>query len=247
MINFDLICEKHSVDPSKIAIAKENITVIKLLQLLCEHGNKTAEYIGVHQATLNKNIKRVLPDINLASVSRRTWYKWALFESGYKKCACCEVIKLTSEFHTDKSKPDLLRNYCSDCSKSKYKNYYENNRDKVIDKVKTYYSSHKEEKAEYSREYQQNNRDIINYHASKRRAAKLQAIAPWADLNKIKQIYENCPEGYQVDHIYPLQGIDSCGLHVETNLQYLTTKDNRSKGNKLPEEVPDIIGILPIL
>lgn len=247
MINFKLICEKHSVDPNKIAIAKENITVIELLQLLCEHGNKTAEYIGVHQATLNKNIKRVLPSIKLASVSRRTWSVWALFECGYKKCACCDVIKATSEFNTDNSKPDLLRAYCSDCSKSKYKDYYSNNKDKVIDKVKEYYSTHKEQKAEYSRNYQINNKEIINFHASKRRAANLQAIPQWADLNKIKEIYANCPEGYQVDHIYPLQGVNSCGLHVENNLQYLTVKDNNTKYNKLPEEVPDIIGILPIL
>ncbi len=214
---------------------------------MCEYENNTAEHIGVHQATLNKSIKKVLPNIKLASVSRRTWYKWALFESGYKKCACCEVIKPVSEFHTDRSKPDLLRNYCSECSKSKYKNYYDKNRDKVIDKSKAYYASHRDERTAYNKQYQQNNRDIVNYHASKRRAVKLQAIAPWANFDKIRQIYENCPEGYQVDHIYPLQGINSCGLHVETNLQYLTTKDNRSKGNKLPEEVTNIIGILPIL
>lgn len=69
--------------------------------------------------------------------------------------------------------------------------------------------------------------------AAKRRANKLNATPKWADLQRIKEIYDNCPEGYHVDHIIPLQGYNVCGLHVETNLQYLTEKENLSKGNKL--------------
>lgn len=64
------------------------------------------------------------------------------------------------------------------------------------------------------------------------RASKVQATPEWADLDKIKEIYNNCPTGYHVDHIAPLNGVYVCGLHVENNLQYLTAKDNCSKGNK---------------
>lgn len=56
------------------------------------------------------------------------------------------------------------------------------------------------------------------------------AYAPNANKEKIKQIYENCPVGYEVDHIIPLS---KGGLHHEDNLQYLTIKENRSKGNKI--------------
>ena len=52
-------------------------------------------------------------------------------------------------------------------------------------------------------------------------------------LEKIKEIYQNRKKGYHVDHIIPLQGENVSGLHVENNLQYLTTKQNLSKGNKL--------------
>lgn len=63
-------------------------------------------------------------------------------------------------------------------------------------------------------------------------AAKLQRTPPWADLEKIRKIYRNCPEGYHVDHIIPLQGELISGLHVESNLQYLPAIENCRKGNK---------------
>ncbi len=51
-----------------------------------------------------------------------------------------------------------------------------------------------------------------------------------ADRNAIKQFYNNCPPGYEVDHIVP---ISKGGLHVLQNLQYLTVKENRQKSNKV--------------
>lgn len=60
---------------------------------------------------------------------------------------------------------------------------------------------------------------------------KKNAVPPWADLEKIKDIYLHCPVGHHVDHIVPLQGKIVSGLHVETNLQYLPAFDNRSKSN----------------
>lgn len=64
------------------------------------------------------------------------------------------------------------------------------------------------------------------------RASKISRTPKWADLNKIKEIYNNCPKGYHVDHIIPLQGELVSGLHVDTNLQYLPAVDNIKKGNK---------------
>ena len=60
----------------------------------------------------------------------------------------------------------------------------------------------------------------------------------WALKNKekIKQIYTNCPVGYHVDHIIPLNNSVVCGFHVESNLQYLTAKENMRKSNKFTLE-----------
>jgi len=65
-------------------------------------------------------------------------------------------------------------------------------------------------------------------HQSKRR----RRIPAWVDMDKIYEIYENCPEGYEVDHIIPLAGKLVSGLHVPENLQYLTRKENAEKSNK---------------
>lgn len=52
------------------------------------------------------------------------------------------------------------------------------------------------------------------------------------EKEKIAEFYDNCPEGYHVDHIIPLQGKHVSGLHTLSNLQYLTAEKNIAKGNK---------------
>ncbi len=67
---------------------------------------------------------------------------------------------------------------------------------------------------------------------SRARLRKLKKATPkWANLDKIKEIYINCPNGYEVDHVIPLNGSVVSGLHIENNLQYLSVKDNRMKSN----------------
>lgn len=66
---------------------------------------------------------------------------------------------------------------------------------------------------------------------AKYRAIILNALPYWANLEAIKLIYKNCPEGYEVDHIIPLQGGIITGLHVPENMQYLTRQENATKSN----------------
>jgi len=113
------------------------------------------------------------------------------------------------------------------------KEYELNNKNKRKKYLKEYRLKNKEKEKEYKRLYVLNNRNLINANTAKRRASKLNATPKFANLNKIKEIYKNCPKGFHVDHIIPLNNKLVCGLHVEWNLQYLPAKENLSKSNKL--------------
>ena len=60
---------------------------------------------------------------------------------------------------------------------------------------------------------------------------KINRIPAWADLEKMKLFYIACPEGMVVDHIIPIRGKNVSGLHVLSNLQYLTPEENAKKRN----------------
>jgi 5-methylcytosine-specific restriction endonuclease McrA len=79
-----------------------------------------------------------------------------------------------------------------------------------------------------------------NYARAKR---VQQATPPWVDRRAIATFYLNCPPGHEVDHIWPIRGANSCGLHVLWNLQYLPKLDNRTKFNREPTERRNIPGL----
>jgi len=69
------------------------------------------------------------------------------------------------------------------------------------------------------------------FHSRMRELAEIKQRPSWADMNKIREIYVNRPEGCHVDHIIPLRGKTVSGLHVENNLQYLPAMENMKKHN----------------
>ena len=83
----------------------------------------------------------------------------------------------------------------------------------------------------FSQQWRKNNLEYDAFRSAYRRAIKKQRFPSWANKQEIKKIYLNCPEGYHVDHVLPLQGKYVSGLHVETNLQYLPAIENWRKNN----------------
>ena len=170
-----------------------------------------------------------------------------------------DKIKLKKCFNCNKEFKDVTYNknskYCSKKCRGKInyksranKNYFTKYR--KSEKYKNYQNKLKLEGKlyEYRKKYKKSYKyriAIVKFKRTKkflithktyqafRRSVKLRAIPKWSDLNKIKEIYKNCPKGYHVDHIIPLQGKNVCGLHIENNLQYLTAEQNIAKGNKL--------------
>jgi hypothetical protein len=77
---------------------------------------------------------------------------------------------------------------------------------------------------------------------TKRRQAVMKRASPpwltaeqWAEMDAVYAAAKERGSGWQVDHIHPLQGRNSCGLHVPWNLQVLDGLENRRKANRLPQ------------
>jgi hypothetical protein len=114
--------------------------------------------------------------------------------------------------------------------KQRYRNYDLKYLEKP-GKAEQRYLSNKRTQSERWKRWYEKNKDKQLAKSNMEKAAKLQRIPPWADLEAIKEFYLNRPDGYHVDHIVPLRGKEVSGLHVLENLQYLPAKENLSKGN----------------
>jgi hypothetical protein len=86
--------------------------------------------------------------------------------------------------------------------------------------------------ARQHKQYRERNPRKRAFWESMRRIKTTQATPSWVNRKALKTFYENCPEGYHVDHIVPLKGKYVCGLNVIWNLQYLTVSENCRKGNR---------------
>jgi len=116
----------------------------------------------------------------------------------------------------------------------------ERNPGKRAARGKAWYDAHPEKRYEVARNWRLANLDVCASYASKRRAAELSAIPPWADMLAIQAFYEEARRlteetggPYHVDHIVPLQGKGICGLHVETNLRVIPGPENVRKRAKI--------------
>jgi hypothetical protein len=173
-----------------------------------------------------------------------------------KYCPKCEQEKDTAEFSKSLNRKDGLAGWCKVCLNGAKKAWQVKNRDeynlKTKDwrqnnpqKVEQYYQDNASEIILKKRAYREANRGKVNAVTAKYRAQKLKATPPWLTsehLDQIRWFYETAKdlqwlseESLQVDHIEPLQGKISCGLHVPWNLQILPKSKNCCKSNKLRE------------
>ena len=115
---------------------------------------------------------------------------------------------------------------------------YKKHKVERLKQASAYEKAHPERSRRKAKIYQQNNRGKVNAIAAKRRASLKKATPAWANLDLIREFYEDADAlrvtgfKWHVDHIIPLKHDLVCGLHVHNNLQLLVSSVNISKSNK---------------
>ena len=83
--------------------------------------------------------------------------------------------------------------------------YYQRNREAKLEYQKERRKTlGKEVLALYQKNYYIKNHHMMSYKKALRRSRKRQATPFWSDLDKIQEIYKNCPSDMTVDHIIPI-------------------------------------------
>lgn len=165
-----------------------------------------------------------------------------------KTCGVCKKDKPLVDFTKDKYRKDGHDRRCKDCKAEIYskipkterqkwrRGYYEKHINQELALCAIYRETNRAKRNQYIKDYYKAKPWKGSVKTAKYRATKLNATPVWLTRDQfleIIKIYENCPKGYHVDHIVPLQGKQVTGLHVPWNLQYLPAKENQRKGNRI--------------
>lgn len=192
-----------------------------------------------------------------------------------KECSVCGETKSASEFNKRRYSTDGLQPLCRVCyheyldewslknpdyhtdwyvKNREYKlqwrkDYIKNNPEKMQKARVRWRLANPEKYKEFSR--RGSKRARLNGRAAlydaKRRAAYLQAIPKWYELEQeaILSIYAECKQinltsdvKHAVDHIVPLQSPLVCGLHTLANLRIITFSENSAKLNRHWPDMP---------
>lgn len=151
-----------------------------------------------------------------------------------------EQISAKQRIHYENNKEQILEvnRLYRENNVEKIHKQKESTRQRECDRNRKWREENREEYLEQNRKnaqrYRKANKDLVIAKVKIRELLKLQRMPNWANKDEIIKIYQDKPQGHHVDHIVPLKGKNVCGLHVEYNLQYLTSEENLQKANKFP-------------
>lgn len=145
-----------------------------------------------------------------------------------KRCSCCSETKSRAEFYRRSNSKDGLTSWCKVCIKK------HNNK---------WHSEHREEEAEYSRNYRKGHVDSCNANSRRYRGRKITAGGDYSAMDAARCLaffnyrcaYSGIPLGddYQFDHVIP---VSRGGTSNITNLVPCMPTINLSKSSRSVDE-----------
>lgn len=159
------------------------------------------------------------------------------------KGACLECLKVEWEQGKERRADYFAQYNKSEAGQKAKQAYYERNRNAVIARAQARPDA---DKRKYRKVWDAENIELVRAKTKNRRRKHRLATPPWItrkQKTEMRSLYQIAitmtkltKERYVVDHIWPLQHPDVCGLHVPWNLRVITRKENAEKYNKLPPD-----------
>lgn len=188
-------------------------------------------------------LTQIIDKVNAKRLGLKRFYTGVICTNGHDserltssgECISCKRDRETRKYHANPT-------YRAD--------HYAQNKERILTRQKISDSERAEEKVAYGERWRDRNKDRIKayrkenaglyaFHAARRRKQVSRATPRWAELDKIKALYERASAlstltgiEHDVDHIVPLVNDAVCGLHCLANLQVITSDDNARKHNK---------------
>ena len=127
-----------------------------------------------------------------------------------KKCSRCESEKSIEDFYRDGPR---YRSECVQCSKLYRKNFYESNKEIILEDRKRYYKENKESIEKRKKKYREQNIEKVKAQEKRsywrHREANLARSKQYREENRANHLYKaECPDG----HYYI--GSTTCGIEV---------------------------------
>ena len=170
-----------------------------------------------------------------------------------KLCARCKLLKSTTEFGIDTSRPDNLHCYCKQCRRVETRERYAKLKNDNMflqthrESSALWYEKHKTERSALGKLRRQNNtqksreKERIAWHKRNGLKKKAGGIFTSRDVGRQGRVQKwccwwcgaPCQDAYHVDHLIPLA---KGGHNDPSNIVITCPHCNLSKSDKLPEE-----------